>query len=386
MRDKVNVLYYPEFFVEYPTLIKAMLFFDELHVMDRPSLAFGDGRGQMLTIGAQSPLRSYEASFRESGVPFYVHPAPGGPVEGKWYEQIKADVNDAEFLKRFQDGLKNSARFRRLQIQPGNYAPFGDENDVARMLIAVDVSLDLASHGTAMSLFEDHTIRPIDLSTTAGCAKHLIWKAVICSAKLNFALTAGSQEGFQPLADENPYGDLLGAKYARAMTSLRPEKNKVQLTDLSFAIFDELVPAEILTKLSLGEVIKYRQESESAREEFLEHLGAIQSKQAAIGADGDYAGAIRSLVTNEIVPAARTFKNKLQTTRESLFGSLATGTLAFLGSSSAVNVFGDVSWKTLLQLAGAAGAFMGTAAVNAWLAERATRRECGISYILSLDK
>ena len=52
-----------------------------------------------------------------------------------------------------------------------------------------------------------------------------------------------------PLADANPYGNLLGAKYARAVEKLEPTKSGIQATDLSFAIFDELVPDELLEKL-----------------------------------------------------------------------------------------------------------------------------------------
>ncbi|MBZ5725571.1 MAG: hypothetical protein LAP87_11275 [Acidobacteriia bacterium] len=35
-RDPIRVLYYPDFFVDYTTLLKAILLFDELHFMDRP--------------------------------------------------------------------------------------------------------------------------------------------------------------------------------------------------------------------------------------------------------------------------------------------------------------------------------------------------------------
>ena len=40
-RDPINILYYPDFFVDDSTLIKAILLFDELHFMDRPSMMFG---------------------------------------------------------------------------------------------------------------------------------------------------------------------------------------------------------------------------------------------------------------------------------------------------------------------------------------------------------
>src|ERR1700736_5982527 len=111
MRDtKINVLYYPDFFAAEPTLKKAILLFDELHFMDRPSFSFA--RGQSGLIGAPSPLRNSEALFRDKGVPLYVHPAPGGPTPDELYEQIKADLDDMEFLRRFQLGLKTSPAFR----------------------------------------------------------------------------------------------------------------------------------------------------------------------------------------------------------------------------------------------------------------------------------
>jgi hypothetical protein len=383
---KVNVLYYPDAFVSRETLKKAILIFDEIHFMDRPSIMFGAGPGQFGTIGMDSPLRAYEASFRSEGVPLFVHHAPSGPVDDEWYEQIKSDVNDPEFLKRFQIGLDVSATFRALQIAPGNYGEFGDQDDVAKRIIAVDLCSGLAAHANPMALFEDSTIRHFDLSNAVGCTKSVVAHAVTCSAKLNFALSVGTKHGFFPLADATPYGDLLGAKYARAITRLEPAKNKIQLTDLSLAIFDELVPAELLENMSITDVIRYRKAAERAREEFLEHLEGIQIKQAAISVDGDYGKAIDQLVQAEIRPAARKFKNNLQTIRESLFGSLVKGTVGFLGTSSAVTVFGDLSWERLLALAGSAAAYTAASTIDAILAQRKVRRECSISYLLSLDK
>jgi hypothetical protein len=367
--------------------MKAILLFDELHFMDRPSLTFGGRETSFGTIGAASPLRQFEESFRKEGVPLFVHPAPMGPVreDGEWYQQITADINDLAFLRRFQNGLKTSPTFRDLQVARGNYGEFGDESGVTQRLLAVDLSRDLTNYEIPMNLFEDSHIRANDLSTTVGCAKHLIVNAAYCSAKMNFALTAGSKEGFFPLADANPYGDLLGAKYARAINALQPTKNNIQFTDLTFAIFDELVSAEKLRTLRLIDVIRYRKASEKAREEFLEHLDVLQAKQAGIGMDGDYAGAINKLVDTEIKPAARTFKNKLQTIDDALFGAIAKGAIGAAGGSSLVNLLGDLSWPKIIALAAPAAAYVTNAAIDAFLATRAARRECSLSYILSLD-
>jgi len=183
-----------------------------------------------------------------------------------------------------------------------------------------------------------------------------------------------------------PYGDLLGAKYARAIDALEPAKTKVQLTDLSFAIFDELISGDQLKKRKLIDIIRYRKASEKAREEFLEHLSVIQRKQASIGIDGDYAGAIQKLVTQEIRPAVQTFKNRLQTIDESLFGAIAKGVIGAAGGSSVVTLFGDLSWQKIIALAGVGAAYVAQATIDAFLAERTARRECSVSYILSLDE
>lgn len=98
MRDKVSVFYYPSMIAYETTLKKAILLFDELHFIDRPSFMFGNYG----TVATASPLRAYEQSFRENGVPLYVHTPRDGPVYGEFLEQVRADVNDPEFLKRFQ--------------------------------------------------------------------------------------------------------------------------------------------------------------------------------------------------------------------------------------------------------------------------------------------
>src|SRR5579859_3867867 len=64
MRDKLSVLYYPDSWIEYNTLIKCILLFDEIHFMDRPSFMF-NGRYGM--VGCASPLRA--GGVESKGVP-----------------------------------------------------------------------------------------------------------------------------------------------------------------------------------------------------------------------------------------------------------------------------------------------------------------------------
>jgi hypothetical protein len=301
-------------------------------------------------------------------------------VTGELYGQVQADVNDPEFLRKFQAGLKNSKSFRYLQLPPGNYGEFGDQDGLAQKLIEVDLPTELKAYETATALFEDQSVYPFQSASSLSCAKGLIFHAGMCSAMLNFALNEGSKKGFVPLADARPYGDLLGAKYVRAVNKLKPAKNKIQVTDLTFAIFGELVPTELLDKLDFPDIIRYRKASEKYREAFLERVAVLHAKQDPFGADSDYAAEIDKLVTTEILPAAREFRNKLQTTRETLFGTLVKGAI---GAPIVPVLLGVLGYLSLGNLLTAAGVYIAKAAIDQILAEQAIRRQCSISYILS---
>jgi hypothetical protein len=382
MRDKVNVFYYPSMVADSATLKRSILLFDELHFIDRPSFTFGN----FGTIGTASPLRAYEKSFREHGIPLYVHAPHDGPVEGEFLEQVKNDVNDCEFLRRFQNGLEESAVFRNQQITPGNYGEVGNQDDLAKALISVNLDADI-KHPAPMDLFSDKDINPFRCKTQTERAKALVTHALTCSTMMNFALDVSQHEGITPLADAVPYQSLLSAKYARAARAVENTVSKIQLTDLSFAIFDELLPAECLDKLSFKDVVNYRKESEKARESFLEQLSALHAKQGSLEKGGDYIGAIKKIIVTEIIPAATKFKHQIDGVYSKLFGSLATSALVSLGGgSAALQIFGDLSWPNLLHLAGFTGAAIGKAAIEARQAIGALHRECAISYVLKLDK
>jgi hypothetical protein len=162
------------------------------------------------------------------------------------------------------------------------------------------------------------------------------------------------------------------------------------LTDISFAIFDELVPTDQLKTLTLTDVIRYRKESEQYREEFLDHISVLQAKQASIGVNCDYVGTITKLIDFDIRPAARTFNNKLASIDKTLFCSVAksaiTGAGTYAIAQSLLHLFGDLSWRNLLYFAGPPAAIMANACID-YLRERdAAKRECSLSYILNLNQ
>jgi hypothetical protein len=385
MRDKVNVFYYPDMVADHATLKKAILFFDEIHFMDRPSFSFGTGN--FVSVGTASMMRQVEASFRENEVPIYVHRSPDGPVTKEAYQRISADVNDLNFLKRYQEGIKGSSTFRRMQVAPGNYGEYGNEANVANLITTVDIDETLSAYKSPIALFEDKTVHPFKLETPAGRTKNLITGALVCSAKMNYALEIASTKGFIPLADAIPFGTLLGTKYSRAGRNLGNLKPQVLLTDLSFAVFEEIMPSAVLEKMNYTEVIEYRKKAQGPRDEFLGHLSRLQAKQGIISEDGQYTDAIKNIIANEIIPAAKAFRNKLQTLNEGLYGTLLTGAITgILGGSTGLSLFGSFSWEKLIALSGATGAFLIKPLVDTIVAQRALKRECAISYVLALDE
>jgi hypothetical protein len=256
-------------------------------------------------------------------------------------------------------------------------------------MCGVQLATDLSSHASPSDLFFDKDINPFDLSTATGRAKNFLHTAAGCSAKLNFALNSAAKSGFVPLADAAPYGELMGAKYARAVGRLGPMKNNIEVTDLSFAIFDKLVPSVRLEKLTMGQVVDYRKKSEKAREAFLEHLVVLQAKHGEIGSDGDYAGTIKKLVVTQILPAAQKFKNDLDAVSDELFGKLTIGVvtgIAGIAGSSILQFLGDLSLEKILSLAAIAAGYVTRVGIQGIMNDRKARRECSISYILSLDE
>lgn len=384
MRDQLRALYYPDCWVQAPTLKKAILLFDEIHFMDRPSFMFG-GFG---SLGMESPIRQYEKAFRDGGVPLYVHEPIDGPVEGELLARVQADLGDLNFMTRFQEGLRISPHFRELHIQPGNYGQGETHETLFQKLAAID----LHRSRQALEVFNDPLVRHMDHTTGEGQLKILAGDAAICSGKMNVALIVGAKQGFVPLADASPYTSLLGAKYSRAVATSSPVYGQILATDLSLGIFDELVPAERLEKLTFGETINYRKESNSAREAFLEHLLILQTKLGQVSRDSDYAAAIDKIISTEVRPAAREFRNKLDAIYEKLVGKIAGAAIAaagsaitWAGSAGAVQILGDITWQKLLGLGVAAAAYVAPKAIDALVETRAASRECALSYLLDLE-
>jgi hypothetical protein len=390
MRTPVNAFYYPDMVSSEDTLKKAILFFDEIHFIDRASYSFGGGgMGQIMTIGCASPLRSFESSFRENGVPLYVHAAPIGPLPAEILEQVTADINDSSFVSRFQNGLATSTTFRDIEIVPGNYGESGMQEDLVKTLVGMNLVEGLSQHPNAMALLIDGTVEPFKTRTEVEKARVLVHSAARCSVNINVALQASSKHGMTPFADASPFGDLLGSKYQRAISAAQKTVPSVQLTDLSFSVFDELIPAELLAEMTIRDVVRYRKESTTAREEFLEHLSVLQVKQGALKPDDDYNVAVSKIVTTEIVPAATAYRKKLEGIGETFLGSLAKGAWTAVGTmpvgAVGLTLFGALSWPHLIAFAGPAAALVGTAAIDAFIASRTATRECAISYVLSLE-
>jgi hypothetical protein len=387
MRYSVKVLYYPDMIPEDTALKKAVLFFDEIHFMDRPSFMFEGGLG---TIGAQSRLRAFEEMFRRDGVPLFVHKAPGGPVQGDFLGMVTADVNDLNFLRKFQAGLRSSPTFSQHVVKEGRYADIDTKKERSAATLREEFSrVDLASVLTKfespMSLLTDKTVRPFGLTKPESIAKTLIFQSAVLSTHLNHALAVGADEGFIPFADAAPYGDLFRSKYMRAMLTLDLEKNLIPLTDLSFEIFDALVDDAVLAKMEMKDVVRYRRESTAAREAFLEYVSALQTKAASIGPGQDYSDVVEKLVITEIMPAARQFKNKLQAIFENTLGTLGKGVVGVISGAGVVELFGDLSLVKIMTIGSAASAYAVKAFIDAYLAERSARRECSLSYVLSID-
>jgi hypothetical protein len=379
MRQPLRVLYYPDFVADFPTLVKSIILFDEIHFMDRSSRTFD---GQTITLGSHSPMRQYEESFRAEDVPLYVHEPPSGFVAGELRAAVETDLSDFVFLARFQEGLQSSLSFRNLQIQPGNYGG-GETHETIFLKLA---AIKLQENFSPVEVLEDRNILPFDFKSEAGILKTFVQKAAFCFERLNFALKVGATESFSPLADMSPTGSLLGAKYSRAIAAASAGGASIFPTDLSLAIVDELIPADRLGQITIGHAVKIRKETESERAAFLDHVLGLQARLGGLPVGSDYAATINKIVTTEIRPAAAEYRRKLDTIWERLLGSIATGAVTWAGSSALIQLLGDLSWENILLAGASATSFVAAKGIEAILTERATTRDCALAFLLNLSE
>src|SRR5262249_43977956 len=154
----------------------------------------------------------------------------------------------------------------------------------------------------------------------------------------------GSAEALVPFADMAPYQGLVGAKYRRSLSAIAATGMPLPCTDLGMAIFEELVPAAVLDKMTVEQAVVCRKKAESERSAFLEHVLALQAKLGQVPRDGSYEETIGRIVASEIRPAAAQYKNQLKTIWEGLLGKLAMGALGGMGTSAFIQLFGDLNW------------------------------------------
>jgi hypothetical protein len=188
MHEKLNVFYYPSPVLPETTLKRAMLLFDELHVLHHPSDESWAHSGFMY-----SPLLGYDKTLlrglREQGFPLYVHQAPEVERRRGASGQIEADVNDPKFLRRFQRGLKTSKAFAKVNVKtsvfgPGIYGGEGTHDEVVRKLTTVDLESALTLYESPIALLQDLRIPPGN-SSNLQCARNLIFQASGCSTRMN---------------------------------------------------------------------------------------------------------------------------------------------------------------------------------------------------------
>ncbi len=380
MRDKIKVLYYPDMQVSETTLKKCILFFDEIHFMDRPAFTIGN----FGLIGAQSPLRATEQSFREdAGVPLYVHSVDGGKISTDIMERVESDLNDYSFLENYREGLSKSKTFRNQQFPKGNYGSFGSTQ---KELIRLFENIDLSRLANTNAVdFLKQNLSPFDISNPDAVNAFLLQRIALCSAQLNFSLMKGANSGFIPLADATPYANLLNTQYRRAAKNLENSDTTVSIADLGFAIFDELISNESIERMDIRKVVAYRKKAENAREELLEYLALIQAKQESLLKYDNYLEGSSKLIKTEITPAVTNFRKKLETIDEAFTSSLLKGAIDGAIVFNGIHIFTDIAWLQIIALAGVSGRYVLKAAVDNYFAKRALARESSISYLLSLD-
>ncbi len=104
------------------TFKRLLMIADEIAVMDRPSVTFGDWG----TVGSGSPLRPWIPAFAETPVKLVAYSPPSGPVSELYQRYVQADLENAEFKTILLEGLTRDETFAGKLVQmEGQYRSGG---------------------------------------------------------------------------------------------------------------------------------------------------------------------------------------------------------------------------------------------------------------------
>ncbi|MCB0272649.1 MAG: hypothetical protein KDD46_06525 [Bdellovibrionales bacterium] len=374
------------------TLRKALLLYDEVHFLDRPSFNIG---GTIGTVGEAHPFRHIhdEELNKIDPVKFVFHKPIGGPLKGALEKTVKSDLQNRSFIQAFTQRLKDDPWFADLFVQRESDYPSVRSNKVYKGQEILDrfnlydwskVEIDIEK------LDEQNDKGPLffDIDSNEGIEFTMTFLACEASYNLNVSLLATIELNAVPFTDVTPYSDLLRAKYEIVPKEQQiSASSQVKIDNIAHSILDEILVDESLGARSILDIAKYRRENEESLAKFRSYLAKVQHSIQSEPWTPQFESEVRKLLDLEVLPMASRVKEDLHRSWEDLFGSLAKRVGSRAWESLVLLILKGISLDKLVTI-GAMGAIAEWATppvVDFITSRRRIKRTNGLAYILPLS-
>lgn len=428
-KSKYSGFYYGYHAPGGPTLKKALLLYDEIHIMDRPSFTIDNKFG---SIAQDSPFRLLPQILSNSDINIICHEPHwgllGGILKQPLLTSLEEDMNDRDFVNIFIDGLINDPIFSSVILRDNptfrvKKVPFFVE------LGLVQLAAKAVAKGFPPSLLGDSYFPELEKMTNFKKLKYsriqnsiinkdwsnvefslerlqkadpsaivnpdsnegieLIVNWLLCKASHmlnNFMLTTIETDSV-PFTDLMTYHKLLAIKYHRASNRIPNSLfGGSTFGIIANTILDDILLSDNLKKRKIKDLLKYRKKHKNELIEFRCYLAELQHKIEKEPFDAEIEKEVSKLISLEVMPKAREYRERLIKSWENLFGSLAKS-------------IGRPGWKamTMLVLWGlpldklvtmgsiaALGAWAAPSVVDFIIERRKISRTNGLAYLLKI--
>jgi hypothetical protein len=387
VEDRLRALYFGHSVCSLETLKRSLLLFDDLHFHDRPSLAVGNWG----TIGSPSEVRRYALSFAQADVPVLVH-KESEILRANALDAIASDLEDPECSRIFFEGLKSDPLFRSRFLP--EEAQYGSKSGVHTGKEIADAMLrqDLGGRAYDLDRYRKGSIQVFNPTDPVGLEHTFVRLLASASLEISLCCTLSHENDLLPFTEARPFNALLARRHGRALQREGVRRsNSPSLSYLSFRILDRMIPAEILDRVSVSQVVELRKATRGTYASFRSHLLALQSKLDSEEWSDQLEQEVDRVLRQEVIPLAREFENESSRIAEQFFGDIYKEAVKSIGPATvgtvALNALLGLSWGEILVLG---CSLMATRVLphlrDFYQEKRNLRRKNALTYLMELRK
>jgi hypothetical protein len=195
--------------------------------------------------------------------------------------------------------------------------------------------------------------------TRPAPAKQQLGLMMIAAERVNSTLYWAERLGAVPVSNHELFNRVYGVKLRRALENrdfwdsrgLRDQMRNVTISVLSWELFSEIIPLPSVSRRSIEEIIRYKQESSGLQERYRSYVGMLEAEVTTNPWEASHAKEIDKLVRGKVIPEMQKLSDERRVIWEKLFGEVVrvASQKKYLVPLIAASLIPGVSYIDLLQ-------------------------------------